>query len=183
MKRKIKIISSLLLFVFFFVFFGSFNELKNNEITKEIKEFNKYKKFYTKEIKNDTIIFKIIFYARKYNLPNEDLFPLIKNESYFCSEAIGCNYDSENNILSYDLGIMQLNTFSFHLKNWKDIDENLDNGCQYLAECMKIGNNKFACALYIYNAGEWAYIHNRISEITYNYIGKVLEEKSRLFEI
>ena len=97
--------------------------------------------------------------------------------------AVGINLDDYGAVSSYDLGLMQLNTWSFHLKNWADIDENLDVGCKYLKECLIKGHNQFAVALFIYNCGENAYIHNHMPETTYIYIGKVLTEKSRIYNI
>ena len=86
---------------------------------------------------------KIEQYANKYGIDPNRVKALIMNESVFNPNAV-----SSTN----DYGLMQLNSRYFK-GNLTDVDNNLEQGCKYFAQCLETFGGDYDKALLAYNRG------------------------------
>ena len=86
---------------------------------------------------------KIEQYANKYGIDPNRVKALIMNESGFNPNAVS---------KTSDYGLMQLNS-RYYKGNLTDVDNNLEQGCKYFAQCLETFGGDYDKALLAYNRG------------------------------
>lgn len=172
------------LFLFLVIFFGSFKQLEDNDLTKGKDEYEKYCKIVKNKYNEkdyEKIAFYGTFYSREFNLDNSLTFGVMASESSCNPKAIHINYDDDGNILSVDFGLMQLNNSShprITLEDLWNIETNIKYGCEYLRECMD-KTDSVRLAITSYNRGIFncLYRPETVKASTLIYVERVLLKK------
>jgi soluble lytic murein transglycosylase-like protein len=117
---------------------------------------------------------KIDYYAYKYNLSKELVYAVCFKESSYNRMAKNKNKSSKG----YSIGIMQLNQNYFKhwkLKDFYNLDKNLNTGCKLLKRYLELSGNNYYQALVYYNYGRGNFLkYKRVPLLTDKYAKQVV---------
>lgn len=146
-----------------------------------------YKNAYTKDLviefynsitHSEEITRAILGNAEKYSVPPSLAFALCGVESRFNKKA------QNQNVVSVDRGLFQLNSLSFPDLTEEDffsITTNTEHGMKHLRYCLDRGENEVV-ALAMYNAGETRVTGTGAPLMTLTYIYRILDLRDQLEE-
>ena len=117
----------------------------------------------------------ILSIAPKYDIPPMLVAAIIIVESEGNPEAVGRNYDENGELVSLDLGLMQLNS-SWFTGDWRNPETNITAGCRHLRflyDQTKHISPYWWSAVVAYNCGLSRLKSEKVPSQSLNYASKI----------